>query len=291
MSAVAGAVETHAPAFRPREENVVVIEPNRGWASFGLRELWKYRELLYFMTWRDVKVRYKQTVLGAAWAILQPLMTMVVFTIFFGRLGQLPSDNIPYPLFSFTALIPWVLFTYSLTQTSMSLVTNQQLISKVYFPRLVMPLAAVGAGLLDFAIAFVVLIIMMAGYGYAPGWQVVTLPLFLLFAIATAVGVGLWLSALNARYRDVQYTIPFLMQFWLLATPIAYSAVLVPIKWRVVYGLNPMAGVVQGFRWALLGRAPAFGPMLAVSVAVVLALLVSGLYYFRKTESVVADVV
>lgn len=269
----------------------IIIRPSKGWVPLRLNELWEYRELLYFLVWRDLKVRYKQTVLGAAWAIIQPFFTMVVFSIFFGRLAKIPSDGVPYPIFAYCALLPWQLFSHALTQSGNSLVASQNLITKVYFPRLVIPLAAVLGGLVDFAIAFLVLLGMMAYYGIMPTVVVVTLPLFLLLAIATALGVGLWLSALNVQYRDVRYTIPFLTQFWLFVTPIAYPSSLVPGKWRALYGLNPMAGVVEGFRWALLGTENAPGPMLAVSIVVVVALLIGGLYYFRCMEKTFADVV
>jgi lipopolysaccharide transport system permease protein len=269
----------------------IIIRPSKGWVPLRLKELWEYRELLYFLVWRDVKVRYKQTVLGAAWAIIQPFFTMVVFSIFFGHLAKIPSDGIPYPIFAYCGLLPWQLFAHAMTESGNSLVSNQSLITKVYFPRLVIPLSAVLAGLVDFAVAFMVLLAMMAYYGMAPTMAVVSLPLFILLAIATALAVGLWLSALNVQYRDVRYTIPFLTQFWLFATPIAYPSSLVPEGWRVLYGLNPMAGVVEGFRWALLGTKNAPGPMLAVSVAVVVALLVGGLYYFRRMEKTFADVV
>jgi len=269
----------------------IIIRPSKGWVPLRLKELWEYRELLYFLVWRDIKVRYKQTVLGAAWAIIQPFFTMVVFSIFFGRLAGIPSDGLPYPIFAYCALLPWQLFAHAMTESGNSLVANQNLITKVYFPRLVIPLAAVLAGLVDFAVAFLVLVGMMAYYGIAPTIPAVTLPLFILLAIATALAVGLWLSALNVQYRDVRYTIPFLTQFWLFSTPIAYPSSLVPEGWRVLYGLNPMAGVVEGFRWALLGTRNAPGPMLAVSVAVVVALLVGGLYYFRRMEKGFADVV
>lgn len=269
----------------------IIIRPSRGWVPLKLADLWEYRELLYFLIWRDVKVRYKQTVLGAAWAIIQPFFTMVVFSVVFGRLAKIPSDGLPYPVFAYCALLPWQLFAHALTESGNSLVASQNLITKVYFPRLVIPLAAVLAGLVDFAIAFLVLLAMMAYYGIAPTAAVATLPLFLLLALTTALGVGLWLSALNVQYRDVRYTIPFLTQFWLFATPVAYPASLVPEPWRAVLGLNPMAGVVEGFRWALLGTAHAPGSMLTVSVVVVLALLVGGLYYFRRMEKTFADVV
>jgi lipopolysaccharide transport system permease protein len=269
----------------------IFIRPSKGLVSLRLKELWEYRELLYFLVWRDVKVRYKQTVLGAAWAVIQPFCTMVVFSIFFGRLAGIPSDGLPYPIFAYCGLLPWQLFSHAMMESGNSLVANQNLITKVYFPRLVIPLSAVLAGLVDFGIAFLVLLGMMAYYGMAPTVAVVTLPLFILLAIATALAVGLWLSALNVQYRDVRYTIPFLTQFWLFATPIAYPSSLVPEGWRVVYGLNPMAGVVEGFRWALLGTANAPGLMLVVSVVVVLVLLIGGLYYFRRMEKTFADVV
>lgn len=270
---------------------VTLIHPSRGWISLKLAELWKYRELLYFLTWRDIKVRYKQTVIGAAWAIIQPFFAMVVFSIFFGQLAKIPSDGIPYPIFAYCALLPWQLFAHALNESSNSLVANQGLITKVYFPRLIIPVAPVLAGLVDFGIAFLVLIGMMLFYGIIPTFAIVTLPLFLILAIATALSVGLWLSALNVQYRDVRYTIPFLTQFWLLATPVAYPSSLVPESWRALYGLNPMAGVVEGFRWALLGKAEGPGALIAVSVIVVVALLIGGLYYFRRMEKTFADVV
>jgi lipopolysaccharide transport system permease protein len=267
------------------------IDPPEGWADIGFRELWDYRELLYFLTWRDVKVRYKQTALGAAWAIIQPLFMMLVFSLFFGRLAKIPSDGIPYPIFTFCALLPWQLFAHALTESSNSLVANERLITKVYFPRLVVPIAAVLGGLVDFAVAFALLLVMMFYYGIVPTWAIVTLPGFLLLAVMTALGVGLWLSALNVKYRDVRYTINFLIQFWLFATPVAYPSSIVPAKWRALYGLNPMAGVVEGFRWALLGKQEAPGMMLWVSVAVVILILIGGLYYFRRMEQQFADVV
>jgi lipopolysaccharide transport system permease protein len=273
--------------------------PAEGFTRFGagrggglrLGELWAYRELLYFLVWRDIKVRYKQTALGAAWAIIQPLLTMVVFTLFFGTLAQVPSDGIPYPLFSFAGLVPWTLFAYSLTESSGSLVSNQNLITKVYFPRLIIPLASVLSGLVDFAISFGVLLLLMLYYGVVPTVFVWTVPLFVLFAIVAALSVGIWLSALNVEFRDVRYTIPFLTQLWMFVTPLAYASSLVPARWRIVYGLNPMAGVVEGFRWALLGRTAAPGPLLGASVSVVVLLLVGGIYYFRRMERTFADVV
>ena len=267
------------------------IDPPKSWASIGLRELWDYRELLYFLTWRDIKVRYKQTALGAAWAVIQPFFMMVVFSLFFGKLAGVPSDGIPYPVFAFCGLLPWQLFAHALTESSNSLVGNQNLITKVYFPRLVVPIAAVLGGVVDFAIAFVILLVMMLYFGIVPGWAIVTLPLFIVLAITTALAVGLWLSALNVKYRDVRYTMNFLIQFWLFATPVAYPSSLIPEQWRWAYGLNPMAGVVEGFRWALLGKTDPPGALLAVSIAVVVLLLIGGLYYFRKMEQEFADVV
>lgn len=270
---------------------VLFIRPSRGWVSLGLQELRDYRELLYFLVWRDIKVRYKQTILGVAWAVLQPFLTMVVFSVFFGRLAKLPSDGIPYPLFSYCALLPWQLFSHALTESSNSLVANQQLITKVYFPRLVIPISVVLAGLVDFGIAFLVLLGMMLYYGIVPTTAILTIPFFLLLSIATALAVGLWLSALNVQYRDVRYTIPFLTQFWLFVTPIAYSSSLVPEQWRALYGLNPMAGVVEGFRWALLAKAGAPEPMVIVSALAVGVLLVGGVFYFRRMEKTFADLV
>lgn len=268
----------------------VLVRPGGGWTSLGLRELWEYRELLYFLVWRDIKVRYKQTILGGAWAIIQPFFIMIVFSIFFGRLARVPSDGLPYPVFTFCALLPWQLFAQALSESSNSLVANERLITKVYFPRLVVPLSAVLGGLVDFAIAFVVLLAMMAYYGITPHLAVLALPLLVLLAVMTAFGVGLWLSALNVQYRDVRYTLTFLTQFWMFSTPIAYPSSIVPERWRSLYGLNPMAGVVEGFRWALLGTQPP-GPMLAVSVVAVILILVGGLYYFRRMEETFADIV
>jgi lipopolysaccharide transport system permease protein len=280
-----------AHAKAPDALQTLTIGPPSGWASIGLRELWDYRELLYFLTWRDIKVRYKQTALGAAWAVIQPFFMMIVFSLFFGRLGKIPSDGIPYPVFVYCALLPWQLFAFALSESSNSLVGNQNLITKVYFPRLVVPISAVLGGLMDFAIAFVLLLAIMAYYGIVPGVAVLTLPLFILLAVMTALGAGLWLSALNVQYRDVRYTIGFLTQFWLFATPVAYPSSLVPAKWRALYGLNPMAGVVEGFRWALLAKADPPGVLLAISVSVVVLILVGGLYYFRRMEQTFADIV
>jgi len=269
----------------------VVYEPSRGWISLRLRELWEYRELLYFLAWRDVKIRYKQAALGVTWAVIQPLLTMVIFSVIFGQLAKLPSDGIPYPVFSYAALLPWQLFAGALQRAGTSLVGNSNLITKVYFPRLVIPISAVAAGLVDFGISFVVLLGLMAFYGNTPTWAILTLPLFVLLAALTALAVGLWLSALNVQYRDVQHMIPFLVQAWMYASPVAYSAGLIPGgPWRIIYGLNPLAGVIQGFRWALLGAAPP-DELMAVSVIIVIVLLVSGLFYFRRMEKTFADVV
>jgi lipopolysaccharide transport system permease protein len=268
-----------------------IIRPSQGWVSLDLTEVWHYRELLFFLTWRDIKVRYKQTALGAAWAIIQPLFSMIVFSVVFGRLAKIPSNGIPYPLFAYTALVPWQLFAYALTESTNSVVMNERLITKVYFPRLVIPLASVLAGLMDFMIAFTLVIGMMAWYHVKPTWAVLTLPGFIIFAMATAFGVGLWLSALNVQYRDVRHTLAFIVQFWLFASPVAYPSTLVPARWRPLYGLNPMAGVIEGFRWALLGKSSAPGPMLAVSVLVVAIVLIGGLFYYRRMEKTFADVV
>lgn len=287
-----------SPLIGQREE-VLILRPSRGWIALNLHELWRYRELIYFLIWRDIKVRYKQTVLGAAWAIIQPFFTMVVFTIFFGKLAKVPSDNVPYPIFSYTALLPWGLFTKALSDAGRSLVSHRAMITKVYFPRLAIPVASVVSGVVDFAIAFIVLLGMMAYYNMSPsgGYHIslssaaLTTPLFLLLALITALGVGLWLSALNVLYRDINYIIPFLTQFWLFITPIAYPSSMIPQKWQLLYALNPMTGVVEGFRWALLGTETAPGAMLAVSSCIATAILISGLYYFRRMERTFADMV
>jgi lipopolysaccharide transport system permease protein len=270
---------------------VVHIQPSTGWVRLNLGELWAHRELLYFLVWRDLKVRYKQTVLGAAWAVLQPFAAMIAFSVFFGRLAKVPSDGVPYPLFAYCALLPWQMFANSVSESGNSLVSQHTLIKKVYFPRLVLPVAPVLAGTVDFAIGFVLLLAMMAFYGIVPGIGVVVLPLLLVFTITTAIGVGLWLSALNVQYRDVRYTLPFLVQFWMFATPIAYPSSLVPETWRPLMGLNPMAGVVEGFRWALLGTHGADLKLFAVSAAMVAVLVVSGVVYFRRVERTFADMV
>ena len=270
---------------------IVLIRPPQGWVPLELKELWEHREIFYFLVWRDIKVRYKQTVLGAAWAVLQPFFTMIVFSIVFGWLARMPSDGVPYPIFAFTALLPWQLFVRSLTASSNSIVANESLITKVYFPRLVIPLSATAAGVVDFAIASVMLLGMMAYYHIVPTSAVWMLPLLVLLAIATAFGVGLWLSALNVQYRDVGHALPFLTQMWLFATPIVYPSSLIPEQWLALYGLNPMAGVVEGFRWALLGTGSKPGLMLMASALTAFAVLVSGLYYFRRMEQTFADAV
>lgn len=279
-----------APAA-PAAPRATVIAPSRGWRSLDFRELWQYRELLYFLTWRDVAVRYKQTLLGASWAILQPLATMVVFSLFFGKLAGMPSDGLPYPLFSFAALVPWTFFAGGLAQSSNSLVGSANLIRKVYFPRLVVPLGSVLAGAVDFGLAFVVLLALMAWYGAVPGLAILTLPFFFLLAFVTSVGAGLWLSALNVQFRDVRHIVPFLAQIWLFATPIAYPSSLLDGHWRVLYGLNPMVGVVEGFRWSLLGSGEPPGAVTLVSSLASLLLLVSGAYTFRRMERTFADIV
>jgi lipopolysaccharide transport system permease protein len=279
------------PAGQGHEPGLTIIRPSRGWRALDLRELWEYRELLYFLVWRDIKVRYKQTALGASWAVIQPFFTMVVFSLFFGRLAGVPSDDLPYPVFSFAALVPWTFFATGLTMSANSLVQSQELLKKVYFPRLTIPLAPVLGGVVDFAIAFVVLLGMMWYYGIVPGLAaLVVLPLLLL-ALVTSLGVGLWLSALNVQYRDVRYAVPFLVQIWLFATPIAYPSSLLDEPWRTVYAINPMVGVVEGFRWALLGADTAPGPMIVVSTMAALGILVGGALYFRRMERTFADVV
>jgi lipopolysaccharide transport system permease protein len=280
-------------AVQPHSDmpKVIRIAPSTGWVPLRLNELWEYRELLYFLTWRDIKVRYKQTALGAAWAIIQPVFTMVIFSLFFGRLAKMPSDGVPYPIFSMAGLVPWTFFVYGLSQASNSLVGSQNLIKKVYFPRLVIPISSLCSGLVDFAIAFVILFVMMFYYGIAPGWNIVWIPAFILLTLVTSLGVGLWLSALNVQYRDVRFTIPFLTQFWMFATPIAYPSSLLSEPWRTVYGLNPMVGVVEGFRWALLGTQTQPGPIILASVAAAIFLMISGAFYFRRMERTFADVV
>lgn len=269
----------------------VRIEPSKGWVSLKLHELWEYRELLYFLIWRDIKVRYKQTILGAAWAIIQPFFTMIIFSLFFGKLAKVPSDGIPYPIFSYAALVPWTFFAQGLSQASNSLVGSSNLIKKIYFPRLAIPVATVLAGIVDFVLAFAVLLLLMLYYGIVPTVNILWLPFFLLLALITSLGTSLWLSTMNVQFRDVRYTVPFITQVWLFATPIAYPSSLLSEPWRTLYGINPMAGVVEGFRWALLGTDTAPGPIILVSTTAALVLLVSGAFYFRRMEKTFADVV
>jgi lipopolysaccharide transport system permease protein len=279
------------PAIRNSPLPSLRIQPSTGWVSLKLGEIWEYRELLYFLTWRDIKVRYKQTALGAAWAIIQPFFTMLVFSLFFGRLAKIPSDGVPYPIFSFAALVPWTFFANGLTQSSNSLVGSSNLITKVYFPRLIIPISSVISGVIDFALAMLVLFAMMLYYRVSPTINVLFLPLFVLLAFVTSLGVGLWLSALNVEYRDVRYVLPFVVQFWMFATPIAYPSTLLHDPWRTIYGLNPMVGVIEGFRWALLGTATAPGPIIFVSSLAALLILLFGALYFRRMEKTFADVV
>src|SRR5271154_572569 len=270
---------------------VMRITPPTRWWVIPLAELWEFRELVYFFVWRDVKIRYKQTAIGAAWAVLQPLLMMLVFSLFFGKLGNLGSDGLPYPIFYYSALLPWMYFAGALQNSTNAIVENQRLITKVYFPRLALPLSAVLSGLVDFGVSFLMFLVMMIYYGVRPGAAILWLPVFLLLAVLTALGVGLWLSALNAIYRDVRYVLPFLVQFWMFGSPVAYASSLVPARWRWLYGLNPMAGVIEGFRWSLTGRGDPPGRMLVVSALVVVAVLLSGVGYFQKMETTVADVV
>ena len=274
------------------EPSTIYIKPSTGLAALNLHELWTYRELILFMIWRNLKVRYKQTLLGASWAIIQPLMTMIIFNFIFGKVANVPTDGLPYPIFSFTALLPWGLFSTALNQASRSLTSNQNMVTKIYFPKLILPISSVLAGLVDFAIAFVILIGLMIYYAITPAWNVLwALPLFLLLSIITALGVALWLSAINVKYRDVNHALPFLTQFWLFITPVAYSASVISEKWQLVYSLNPMAGVVNGFRWALLGAGNGPNAALWVSVVISIFILVSGLFYFRNMERTFADTI
>jgi lipopolysaccharide transport system permease protein len=270
---------------------VLRIAPQSGWFRIDLQEVWHYRELLYFFVWRDIKIRYKQTVVGAAWAVLQPFLTMLVFSLFFGRLAHIPSDGLPYPVFYYSALLPWAYFAASLQNTTNTIVENQHIITKVYFPRLIMPLSATVSGLADFAVSFLMLFVMMIYYGMRPSFALFYLPFFLLLAMLTALGVGLWLSALNAIYRDVRYVLPFLVQFWMFASPVAYPSSLVPMKWRWLYGLNPIAGVIEGFRWSLTGHGDPPGRLLFASSTAVVLVLIGGLSFFQRMETTIADVV
>jgi len=270
---------------------IVRITPPSGWWSIPLGELWEYRELLYFFVWRDVKIRYKQTIVGAAWAVLQPFLTMLIFSLFFGALAHIPSQGLPYPIFYYSALLPWMYFAASLQNATNIIVDNQRVITKVYFPRLTLPISAVLSGLVDFAISFLMFVLMMAYYHIHPTLAVFWMPLFLLMSIMTALGIGLWLSALNAIYRDVRYVVPFLVQFWMFASPVAYPSSLVPAKWRWLYGLNPMAGVIEGFRWSLAGHGDPPGRLVLISAGVVIVVSLSGLVFFQRMETTIADVV
>jgi len=282
-----------AESFTPPIADPVVlrIAPPTDWFKPNLLELWESRELVYFFVWRDIKIRYKQTVIGAAWAVLQPFLTMLIFSLFFGKLAHIPSEGLPYPIFFYCALLPWMYFAASLQNATNTIVENQRLITKVYFPRLALPLASVLSGLVDFGISFLMFIVMMVYFGMRPSAGILWLPAFLLLAILTALGVGLWLSALNAVYRDVRYVVPFMVQFWMFASPVVYPSSLVPEKWRWLYGLNPMAGVIEGFRWSLAGHGSPPGRMLFVSSGVMILILLSGVAYFQKMETTIADVV
>ncbi len=279
------------------QSDYIVLRPSKGWASLNLRDLWTYRELLFFMTWRDLKVRYKQTVLGVSWAVLQPFLTMVVFSIFFGNLAKVPSDNVPYPVFAFVGLLPWGLFAKALNDASRSLVGHQNMITKIYFPRLILPLASILAGLVDFLIASLVLTGIIVYYVWSGQMQfswnlsLLALPLFLLLALTTALGTGLWLSALYVRYRDVGHLLPFLSEFWRILSPVVYSTTLIPAQWRLLYALNPLSGVLNGFRWAILNTPTGPGPEMFISAGVALLLLISGLFYFRRMERTFADTI
>jgi lipopolysaccharide transport system permease protein len=275
----------------PRHPPVIRIAPSGGLRFLDLPELWRYRELLLFLVWRDVMVRYKQTAIGVLWVVLQPVAMVAVFTLFFGRLAKIPSDNIPYPLFAFAALLPWQVFSRAISESANSLVTDQRLISRIYFPRIIVPTTSVVAALVDFSVAFVAFLGLMAFYGFTPGLHVLFLPLFLILMMITALGVGYWLSALNIEYRDVSQVLPFLAQFWMFLTPVVYSSTLVPNKWRFLYALNPMVGVVEGFRWALLGVGPGPSVMLLASALVALAIFISGIFWFRSRERTFADAV
>lgn len=286
--------ETTLPATPDTQASeTLVIQPTRGLGSLNLRDLWRYRELAYFLTWRDIKVRYKQTLLGAAWALIQPLLQMIIFNFLFGNLAEIPTDGIPRPVFTYSALLVWNLFSKALSDAGRSLVANRNMITKVYFPRLLIPLSSVLSGIVDFAIAFVILLGMMFYYKIAPTVSIWTLPLFLVLALVTALGIGLWLSALNVNFRDIRYIIPFLTQFWLLASPVAYPLSEIPDTWRWLYSLNPMVAVVEGFRWALVGQGTTYQamPLLWISILSSLVLLISGVFYFRRMERTFADTV
>jgi lipopolysaccharide transport system permease protein len=280
------------PILSHRQGKKIIIQPSHGWVALKLGEVWQYRELLFFLTWRDIKIRYKQTLLGAAWALIQPFMTMIVFSLFFGRLAKVPSDGIPYPIFAYAALIPWTYFANGVALSANSMLNDTNLIKKVYFPRLIMPIATVCSGLPDFCLAFLILLAMMVVYGLHPtAISIIWLPICLALTMITALGIGFWLSALNVEYRDIRYTVPFIVQLWLFATPVAYPSSLLTEPWQTLYGLNPMVGVVEGFRWALLGSGHPPGPMVFLSALASIVVLVSGAYYFRRIEKTFADIV
>jgi lipopolysaccharide transport system permease protein len=268
-----------------------IVRPQAGWAALDPLQIWRHRELAFFIAWRDVQLRYRQTLLGVGWAVLQPLIATAIFALFFGRLGGIPSDGLPYPLFALVGLIPWQMFSYVLLQSSNSLVENQNILRKVYFPRIIMPVASMGAGVLDFAVSFMVLLLALGWYRIAISWRLLALSPLIVLALVTALGVGLWMATLNVRYRDVRHTVPFVSQIWFFATPVVYPASIVPERWRPLMGLNPMAGVIEGFRWALLGAGEVSGGLLAVSASTAGLLLVSGLVYFRRMERGFADVI
>jgi lipopolysaccharide transport system permease protein len=284
--------QIHLDEVRSKQRKPTLrIEPSHGWAPLKIGELWEYRELIYFLAWSNVKIRYKQTVLGAAWAIIQPFMTMLVFSLFFGKLAKVPSDNVPYPVFSFAALVPWTFFSNSLRLASNSLIGSAHLITKIYFPRLAIPIGTVLSGVVDFGVAFLMLLVMMLYYGIMPGERIIWLPLFFILALVAVLGASLWLSALSVEYRDVQHVMPFVLQFWLFATPIAYSSSMLSEPWRTLYGLNPMVGVVEGFRWALLGVNTAPGLIITISAIAASTTLITGAFYFRRMEKTFADMV
>jgi lipopolysaccharide transport system permease protein len=283
--------EHGVPAAEVHSLPRTVIQPSQGWAPLNLRELAQYKEVLYFLIWRDIKVRYKQTAIGVAWVVIQPFMTMVVLAVFLGRLAKVPSDGVPYPIFAFAGLVPWAFFAHGLSQSATSLVASGELINKVYFPRLLVPTARVLSGVPDIALSFLLLLGLCWYYGLRPNpVALLWIPLFLTLALVTALAIGLWLSALNAKYRDIQHVVPFMIQLWFFATPIAYPASLLAERWRLLYGLNPMVGVVEGFRWALLGTGNPLGLAMLVSSAAALTLLLTGAFFFRRLERTFADV-
>lgn len=278
-------------AIKSAEFKELVLEPPRGWFDLRMHDIWEFRELLYFLVWRDIKVRYKQTALGAAWAVIQPIVSMIIFSVVFGKLANLPSNGIPYPIFSYVALLPWQLFSKALSDAAGSLVNNQQFVTKIYFPRIFLPASSILSGMLDFLIALAILFIMMWYYHIPLTWHALLLPLLVIFVLVTSMAAAIWLATINVKYRDVKYVLPFLMQVWLYVTPVAYSSTLIPEKWRILYGLNPMAGVVEGFRWALLGQQSPFGPLIMASVLIVIPLFIGGVMYFQRMELTFSDVI